>query len=112
MADQPTPILPRRIIVALTGKRALYLAPHGRIADEQAVADARTLLDLGFRSDEFTVERVAGRARVTVKAAGAILYLGGPRDRLEERIRGMSVAHLDGRDLIDPFAADLIVRQS
>lgn len=99
--------LPQRITLAAEGKTALVLRAYRREAEETLIEDARLLESLGAR--EYMEVKVT-KGTIRLRNGGVIWYLGGPRDYLEERVRGMQVQHVDGGDLLREHLAEMLVR--
>lgn len=101
---QPLPI---RLVVASQGAQALVVRDSMLAADYTLREDADLLIALGF-GDFISVQ--PARRRIQFTTGGAVAYLGGSGEYLEERVRGMSAAHLDDGGLLDPRIAAVITR--
>lgn len=52
------------------------------------------------------------RAQLSLTNSGKVIYLGGTQDRLEERVRGMRVHHIDGEYRLHPQVRQFILHPS
>ena len=108
-ATPSTPVVPRRLEGAIhnAGFKALVLRDTHRDALEVLRADARRIASLGLE-DLMTVSQ--SFMKITLANGSKIIYIGDQTPRLEDRVRGMQVDHIDGEHLIDHRIAAIITR--
>lgn len=101
--------LPQRLVTALAGLRVVALRRNRRDIGELFDRDLAALAAIGMRA-HMNVRTAA--AEIGFPHGGSVRYISGSRHALEHRIRGLSVALVDGAELISPDAAAIITRQA
>jgi len=102
-------VLPQRLTLATMGRSALCLFPLRSVARDQLDDDTWLMHELGF--GEYVERRVEPTMQLRFPSGGRITYLHGDRRFLEERMRGMSVALVEGADLVDEHLVHIITRE-